>query len=65
MTNDIVGKRIKLIEMKDDPCPIPVGTEGTVVSACEVLSSTQITVKWDIHRSLSLVCPPDRYEIIG
>ena len=65
MPNDIVGKRIKLIEMKDDPCPVPVGTEGTVTGATEVLGSTQMTVRWDINRSLALVCPPDRYEVIG
>jgi hypothetical protein len=61
----LVGKRIRLVEMVDDPCPIPAGTEGTIMHACEVLGSTHLTVKWDINRSLTLVCPPDRYEVIG
>jgi hypothetical protein len=65
MLDDIVGKRIRLVEMTDDPCPIPAGTEGTVTGMTEVLSSTQLTVKWDINKTLCLVCPPDRYEIIG
>lgn len=63
--NELIGKRIKLVEMVDDPYPIPPGTTGTVTLACEVLGNMHLTVKWDIERSLTLVCPPDRYEVIG
>jgi len=62
---DIVGRRIRLLEMPKDPCPIPAGTTGTVTHASEVMGRTSLTVKWDIDRALTLVCPPDRYEVIG
>ena len=28
--DELVGKRIKLVSMPDDPDPIPVGSEGVV-----------------------------------
>lgn len=59
------GDRIRLLEMPDDPQPIPVGTEGTVVdvSYCKIAGGyTQISVRWDNGRGLQLVVPPDRFE---
>ena len=60
------GDRIKLVDMPDDPCPVPIGTEGTVQS-CEHVqigrsSFWQVSVDWDGGRSLMLTVPPDRYE---
>jgi len=66
LPNNLVGKRIRLLEMgADDPCPIPAGTTGTVQRVSNPFpDQTQIGVKWDIPRSLSLVVPPDRFEVI-
>jgi len=57
-----VGDTIELIAMPDDPCAIPVGTKGKVVSIQEVRMTppfTQVGVDWDNGRTLSLVVPPD------
>lgn len=62
-----VGDRIRLIQMGDDPDPIPPGTTGTVLSCNKVWhldGQRQIDVKWDIPRSLKLVWPTDQIEII-
>jgi hypothetical protein len=58
------GDRIELEEIHNDPCPIPVGTRGTVVGVVDLTSmgpprAWQVWVKWDINRSLSLLIPPD------
>jgi hypothetical protein len=69
----VAGDRIELLEMgrdlnsgKADPCPIPAGTTGTVRGVTELTWSDchQISVEWDIERSLALVVPPDRFRII-
>lgn len=60
-----IGDRIELIAMGgDDPCQIPSGTRGTVVSIGYFDKRHQITVDWDISRSLSLVYPPDSFRIL-
>jgi hypothetical protein len=62
------GDRIELISMPNDPCPIPVGTKGTVEDCVSMKigdSKWQVWVKWDNKRTLSLVVPPDKYKIIG
>ena len=62
-----VGDRIRLIQMGEDPDPIPNGTEGTVLNIAAAIWSdgtTSITVKWDIKRSLSLIWPVDQFEVI-
>lgn len=59
------GDRIELIQMaSDDPCPIPAGTRGTVISVCFFQNRHQITVDWEAPRSLSLVCPPDQFRVL-
>lgn len=68
MTHDLpeIGQRIRLIEMPNDPCPIPPGTEGTVSAVLNPdTPSVQICVKWDIARSLMLIPGVDRWEKIG
>lgn len=62
----LVGKRIRLLAMPDDPCPIPPGTTGKVRSvAGPFRAEWQIMVEWDADRSLSLCYPTDRFEVIG
>lgn len=55
-----VGSRIALVEMLDDPDPIPVGTTGTVTRT----TPDQITVEWDIPRSLCLIVGVDRWMVL-
>ena len=58
------GDRIRLINMPDDPDPIPAGSTGTVTRVTEG-TLAQIDVRWDdSRRSLSLVPGVDRFEVI-
>lgn len=65
-----IGDRIRLISMgDDDPCPIEPGTCGTVHHLFDATGKwpepwQQIGVVWDNGRRLSLVVPPDKYEVI-
>ena len=59
-----VGDRIRLIQMVDDPDPIPAGTIGTVTEIHIHSDWTQIEVSWEDNRKLMLVSPPDKFEII-
>lgn len=62
------GDRIRLLAMHDDPHPIPAGQAGTVVDVRHHGGKDawdQIDVAWDSGRSLMLVSPPDRFEIVG
>ena len=65
MFEHLVGKRIKLTSMQNDPDPIPVGSEGVVeMIGSEFQGSTQIFVKWDNGRSLILLSDVDEFEVI-
>ena len=55
-----VGTRIRLLKMADDPCPVPVGTEGTVMG---VDSEASLLVEWDNGQSLNVIHLIDRVEI--
>jgi hypothetical protein len=63
------GQRIRLLAMTDDPDPISVGTEGTVLEVSLVGHGRdawhQIDVAWDSGRTLMLVAPPDEFEIVS
>jgi len=62
------GDRIRLLAMHDDPDPIPVGQVGTVDGVARHGGKDawdQIDVAWDNGRTLMLVWPPDRFEIVG
>ena len=60
---DLVGKRVKLILMNDDPKtnPIEPNTMGTIMS---VDGMNYYRVKWDNGRTLNLLPEEDEYEII-
>jgi hypothetical protein len=60
---DLVGKRVKLILMNDDPQtnPIPPNTMGTNLSVDDM---DYYRVKWDNGRILNLLPQEDEYEII-
>ena len=59
------GTRIELVAMGDDPDPIPPGTRGTVTRHTDVGGpAEQITVDWDIARSLALIPGVDRFRIL-
>ncbi len=65
-----IGNRIRLIEMSDDPDPIPVGEIGTVIGISHHDDGDddlwhQIDVQWDNGRALMLTLPPDQIEILG
>ncbi len=58
------GDRIRLIEMPNDPDPIPAGSEGVVIEVTEG-PLAQIVVEWiGLTRSLSLVPGVDVFEIV-
>jgi hypothetical protein len=57
---DLVGKRVKLIEMFDDVNPVEPGTEGTVTS----VGADVISVNWDNGRVLGMIWEVDRFEVI-
>lgn len=56
------GTRLQLIQMGEDPCPIPSGTMGTVQF---VDDAGQIVMKWDNGRSLSLIPREDSFEKVS
>ena len=62
------GDRIRLLAMRDDPAPIQVGQLGTVVSVSRHGDGKdtwhQIDVAWDNGRTLMVVSPPDRFELV-
>ncbi len=62
------GERIRLLAMADDPDPIQVGQLGTVVSVSRHGGGKdawhQVDVAWDNGRTLMLVSPPDKFEIV-
>ncbi len=57
--NPMIGKRVKLIHM-EDPEPIPVGTEGTIVGVDPV----GYQMEWDNGRTLTLIPEEDRWEVL-
>lgn len=57
-----IGDRVKLIKMANDPDPVPKGTEGEVTHVQYISSfkETQVGVKWDNGRSISVILPEDQ-----
>ena len=54
------GRRIRLIEMKDDPNPVESGALGTICN----IGGGVINVDWDNGRGLGLVEGEDKYELL-
>ncbi len=61
----LLGTRIRLLEMRDDPDPIPVGTCGVITEIYIHDDWLQFDVNWDNGRKLMLTVPPDRFEVSG
>ena len=58
---DLIGKRVRLIEMFEDANPVAPGTEGTVYG----VGADVINVEWDNGRMLGMIWELDRFEVIG
>ena len=58
--NILLGKRIKLTDVMNDPFPIEVGSEGVVYN----VGYDVVNVRWDNGRSLGLIIGEDKFEII-
>jgi len=57
------GDRIELVEMPNDPDPIPVGATGTVIRITNG-PYPQIHVSWDNGRILNLLPGIDKWRKI-
>ena len=57
---ELIGKRVELISMKDDPRPIEKGTQGTIYH----VGNNVINVNWDNGRNLGLIVGLDEYKIL-
>ena len=58
---NVVGKRVRLIEMFEELDPVTPGTEGTVYN----VGADVINVEWDNGRMLGMIWELDRFEVIG
>ena len=56
----LIGKRIRIDEMVNEPYPVESGTMGTITN----VGYDIINVKWDNGRNLGVVIGEDRYEIM-
>jgi len=59
-----IGDTIELVDMPDDPDPIPAGTRGKVREISSSYGQTYLSVDWDIRRSLTVILPVDTVKVI-
>lgn len=62
----LIGRRIELTHMPDDPDPVPVGSVGVIEKITRWPDGTyQLNVRWEnAKRTLAMVCPPDQFRIL-
>jgi RNase P/RNase MRP subunit p29 len=60
MSRELIGKRIRLVRMNDEPNPVESGTLGTIVH----IGADVINVEWDNGRRLGVIVDHDEYEIL-
>jgi len=67
---DFIGKKIRLLEMPNDPAPIPEGTCGIITKVSKFADAFLrkltyvVEVDWEIDRGLNLCVPPDIFEVV-
>jgi hypothetical protein len=62
------GDRVVMVKMDNDPRPIAPGTQGTVERVNWIhrdRGEAQVMVSWDTGRSLMVLVPEDRIELVG
>jgi hypothetical protein len=59
MDKNLVGRRITLIEMVDDPNPIESGMKGIITN----VGGGVINVRWDNGRNIGVIIGEDKYTI--
>jgi len=59
----VIGSRIKLWDMPNDPAPITAGSKGTVTNIVGGLIP-QVQVDWDSGRNLCLIPGTDVWEAL-
>lgn len=59
----LIGSKIELVFMPNDPDPILPGSIGTVTGYYLDKDSYQLWMNWDDNRGLNLICPPDVWKI--
>jgi hypothetical protein len=57
--DNLVGKRITMIEMVDDPNPIESGMKGIITH----VGGDVINVRWDNGRNIGVIIGEDKYTI--
>lgn len=60
LDKEIIGKRVMVVSMVDEPNPIPFGVEGTIYH----VGGGVINVQWDNGRKLGLVIGIDKFQIL-
>lgn len=61
-----INQTIKLLAMDNDPNPITIGSIGVItrISKLPFDDEVQLDVQWHSGRTLSLIFPFDKFEII-